>query len=138
MPINPLSAKDRKTIKDNLVFMPSTTATCVIVLAMHPEKDLNRTTQIPCDKGVPIGGMAYDLVRDCYWLECFDFLDLGTISASVKLGVVGSPFWQMPIPLPVDVIKKYMSKHQQEQISEFMDKYPDCQFNFLQLLDCND
>jgi hypothetical protein len=122
-------------IKKSITIKPCSESTIIFVLAFHPSK--NKLTSIVFkDKSTPIGGYAYDTKFGQYYVECANYLDLGTIpiSFSIRIDKIGR--WECRIPLTELIIKEYLDREQKEKLRDFKDKNLGSRFEFMQLVSC--
>lgn len=96
----------------------------------------NRLLKIDCDRGTPVGGHVYE--NDCYLISGVDFRPLGYIPVSFKLEAQEARFWSVQIPVPEDIIKKYLNDKQRENLESFQTVYKDEEYKiqYLQLIGC--
>jgi hypothetical protein len=128
-------AKDfRSSIKFNIEFDPTT----VVAIAVHADAGRNMKTKIKCHHSIPLPGYKYNTVNDTCSVTCYDFLCLGTVGISYRAKIQGTAGWEFRIPMPVDVIKRYLNHDQRKAYKEFQDRFKAegdvITFEFLQMI----
>ncbi len=73
-----------------------------------------------------------------YYVECYDYLDLGTIPVSFSIKIDKISRWERRIPLTESTIKKYLSYEQKLKLKEFRGFNKGCRLEFMQLISCFD
>lgn len=131
-----------KTAKEVLHFMevqPSFERTYVIVVASHRERGRNFVNRISCKKGLPIGGYIYDSQTDSYHIECADYLHLGYVPVSFTARIKGLDHWEARVPMPENVLRKYLSTLQKKELRNFKHhfKAEDYEVQYVQMIDPN-
>jgi hypothetical protein len=134
-----LKVKYAKDISKNLRIKAESGATYIIVIAVDNDGDSNFINRINCRKGLPIGGYIYDSQSDCYYVDCADFLHLGSISVSYSMTVAGDDNWKQRVLMPEVVIKRFMSPLQKRELKNFQKRFkaPKFKINFIQMVDPN-
>jgi len=132
-------AKTAKELQHFLEVVPSFERTYIIVTAHHRERGRNFVNRISCKKGLPIGGYTYDSQTDSYHVECSDYLHLGYVPISFTTRVKGLIGWEMRVPMPENVLKKYLSSLQKKELKNFKNhfKVEDYEVQFIQMIDPN-
>ena len=117
-----------------LFFIPESTH--IVAVAIDKFNELNKHEMVRCI-GEPIGGYAYDLTSDAYFLSCSESIDLGSIPISYKMGMSNSN-WVEFVPLPDIMLERCMITAQKRLLNNFREKYKDERFviQFLQSIDC--
>lgn len=109
--------------------------THIFVLAFSPIK--NRLQAIVYkEKSSPIAGYTYDAKFGQYYVECADYLDLGTIPISFSIRIDKISRWECKIPLTESIIKKYLDQQQVERFGRFKESSKGSRFEFMQLVSC--
>ena len=88
----------------------------VLAVAIAEDDDLNNNQVIPALLGDPINVNVHDFVKDYYYAYCYSYFDIGSIPVNYKLCIKGVHNWMVDIPLPLNVIMRYLTEH---QIKEF-------------------
>lgn len=114
--------KDIKDIKRAFRIEQEYEGTFITAVAIHDDDDYNRFVEIPCDVGQPLHNAVYNVVRDCYELRAFDLYEIGFIGISYKMYLDESS-WNASIPLPLSVIKRYMSESQRSNFETWRAQY---------------
>lgn len=127
-------SKDIKDIKKSIKIEPGHRSTIVHVAAVSFQEKKNKLMFIPCHAGTPITQDAYDAVRDGFLFFGYDSIELGVIPVSYSLDFEGAS-WGAEIPLPMSVIKKYLSKEEKVRFEEWKLTCGDCYFESLQILE---
>lgn len=134
-----VKAKTAKELQHFFEVTPSFERTYVIAIAHHRERGRNFVNRISCKKGLPIGGYTYDSQSDSYHVECTDFLHLGYIPVSFTTKVKGIFGWEVRVPMPESVLKKYLTSLQKKELKNFKNhfKAEDYEVQFIQMIDPN-
>ena len=121
--------KDIRDIKRNFVLNVShNRETVVYVAAVSLHDDLNETLFIQCS-GTPLTHEAYDAVRDGFVLFAVDQYFVGSIPISYTLSCPESE-WEVDVPLPMSVIKRYLTDEQKMRFAEWKSRYDKVMFTF--------
>ena len=104
--------------------------TFVVVAVVHSDSSKNLIRKIPCSQGTAIGGYVYDISFDCYYLDCFDYLNLGVVPFSIEMSLGD---WKINLPLVESVIEDNVenSKELKELKSSLS---TDCRLEYLQVV----
>lgn len=130
-----LDSVTKSEIKKSIILKACSEYTHIIVLAFCPSR--NKITSIVYkEKSFPIGGYTYDAKFGQYYVECAEYLDLGTIPISFSIKVDKISRWECRIPLTESVIKKYLDAQQAGKLSDFKERNRGCRFEFMQLVSC--
>lgn len=134
-----LEAKTAKEIKNSLEINKSFEQTYIIVIAYNRERGRNFVNKISCKKGLPIGGYTYDSQSDSYHVECTDYLHLGYIPISFVARIKSLKDWEIRVPMPETVIKKYLSSLQKKELRNFRNHFNSetYEIQFIQMIDPN-
>lgn len=134
-----LKLKYGKEISKQLRIRPEQGATYIIVIAVDNDNLSNFINRINCRKGIPIGGYIYDSQSDCYYLECADFLHLGSIPVSYAMTLDGDDNWKQRVLMPESVLKKFMTPLQKRELRNFQKRFksPKFKINFVQMVEPN-
>jgi hypothetical protein len=134
--IDAIVDKDTKAVKSAIQIVPSDQPTFIIVAVLHHNIHNNQLIKIKCDAGNPLGGYVYDTVNRCYYLKCLEYYALGYIDVSYYLKIKGNDFWRTRIPLPENVICRYLSKESLEKLKSFKARYKGAEyyFQFIQMI----
>lgn len=126
--------QDIKKIKGSLRIVKVQDPTHITVLAISKDPLQNYSNNIATDGGIPIGGYTFDSLQQCYSVFCSNSLELGFIPVSFIAQMSHVSNWEIRIPMPATVIKKYLSIKQNDRLKEFCGIYKDHKFEFLQML----
>lgn len=131
--------KSAKETAHALEVMPALERTYVIVVAVHKEKNRNIINRISCKKGIPIGGYVFDSQTDSYHVECTDYLHLGFLPVSFVAKMRGVEHWEMRLPMPELVLKKYLTSLQKKELRNFKSHFKSEEYDiqYIQMLDPN-
>lgn len=130
-----LDSVTKSEIKKSIVLKTCSEHTHVFVLAMNQLK--NKLTSIVYkEKSSPIAGYTYDAKFGQYYVECTNYLDLGTIPISFSIRIDKISRWECKIPLTESIIKKYLDKQQTGKLTAFKERNKGCKFEFMQLVSC--
>ena len=130
-------AKTSREVHNSLELLPSFERTYIIVVARHKDKGRNYLNRISCKKGLPIGGYVFDSQSESYHVECADYLHLGHIPISFVAKIKGLEHWEMRVPAPEAVLKKYLSALQKKELKNFKTHFKDHDFQYIQMIDPN-
>lgn len=127
---------DLRDLKSNLKFVHTDDKTFVIIIAISQRNRYrNQMVRINCRGGNPIGGYEYDNVNDCYEVSCVNYLTLGYIPVSYRLLSKSFRCWEMVVPLPEDLIIRYLDEIQIVNLKKFKDQFDDeFVFEFIQMV----
>lgn len=106
--------------------------TYLFVLARDTEsQNSNIVKRLTCQRCYPLGGYAYDVVNDCFHVDCADYLDLGCVPVSTRICLPG---WSQVIPSPESVLLSKLTQEQRLKLKDFKSAYRPKRFNlnFLQ------
>ncbi len=120
--------KDIRDIKRCLVAESSFRHTSVYVVAVSNNDDSNNTVFIPCT-GRPITCEAYDAVRDGFVVLGIESFLLGHIPASYSVSMPDCD-WDVDVPLPMSVIKRYLTEEQKNKFTLWKLKFHKDEFRF--------
>lgn len=134
-----LILKTAKETHNGIEVVASDESTYIIVTAVNKESSKNYIHRISCIKGSPIGGYCYDVQSDSYHIDCADYLHLGSIPVSYMASSKEFDSWKIRIPMPENVIKKYLTPLQKKELKIFKTafKSPDFDIKFIQMIDPN-
>jgi hypothetical protein len=129
------STKDTKDIKKSIKIEQDYSGMHVVVVAISKDDCDNAPIEIPCTYGKSLSNDVYNVVRDCYVVYGVDFHELGTIPVNYR-AKIESVEWEIDIPLPESVIKKYMTSDQKERFEKWQIDYKkqDYDFYYMQVL----
>ena len=130
-----LNSATKSEIKKSIVLKTCSEHSHIFVIAF--DKFNNRLTSIIYkERSTPIGGYAYDAKFGRYYVECFDYLDLGTIPISFSIRIDKIRRWECRIPLTELVIRKYLDQQQVLELENFKKENKKRRFEFMQLVSC--
>ena len=133
--ILPLDVATKSEIKKSIILKTCAEHTHIFVMALHPSR--NKLTSITYkENGISIAGYTYDSKFGQYYIECADYLDLGTIPISFSIRVDRINRWECRLPLTESIIKKYLDKLQTDKLAGFKKLNKACRFEFMQLASC--
>lgn len=139
-PVTPVESDKKieyeQLIRNSLCFFSLPECTHIVVIAVDKSGENNRHELLKCI-GEPIGGYAYDVTRDAYYVRYKDCLDLGSIPVCFKVGMPNSS-WVEFVALPDELIERCMTTVQKKHLNAFRDQHKDERFTFqyLQSIDC--
>jgi hypothetical protein len=109
--------------------------THIFVLALNSSK--NKLISIDYkEKSIPMAGCVYDAKFGKYYVECVEYLDLGTIPVSFSIKIDKISRWESKIPITEPVIKTYLSEQQVANLEAYKIRNKGCRFEFMQLVSC--
>lgn len=109
-------------IENLLEVVHSSERTYVIVTASYRKQQIgncNFLNKIRCEKGIPITGYVYDSQSDSYLVDCADYFHLGYIPVSFVIKIKELDFWETKIPVPENVLEKYLTSLQKKELNNF-------------------
>lgn len=128
--------KDGKDIRSAIRFERQDVGTFVIALIVGKNKIHNEVQKVTTKQGMPIGGYAFDHVNDTYLIKCVDQMQVGIVPVAYKMTMPNVGHWSVPVPLPENVLRRYLSTGQRNEIRRFKRAWPvsDYELHFLQLV----
>lgn len=112
--------------------------TFIVVLAVHPEKELNFSKRISTRRGTPIGGYVHDTTNENYLVKCLETFALGSIPVCAKIGMRGHCNWLAEIPLSESAIKKYLNDTQKSDLKKFQSLFDEkTKYEYVQFVSSN-
>jgi hypothetical protein len=132
-------AKTAKEAGHALEVLPAIERSYIIVVASHKEKSRNIINRVSYKKGIPLGGYVYDAQTESYQVECADYLHLGFVPVSFVARMKGVEHWEMRVPMPESVLKKYLTTLQKRELRNFKShfKAEEYDIQYIQMLDPN-
>lgn len=122
-------------IKKSINIKTCVESTHVFVLALNNSK--NKLISIDYkEKSVPMTGCTYDAKFGKFYVECVEYLDLGTIPVSFSIKIDRISRWECKIPLTESVINNYLSEQQIASLEAYKIRNKGCRFEFMQLVSC--
>lgn len=131
--------KDSRDIKRSIKVLQGTQGThvCAIAVACHDNSCMeNRIMAVPLS-GDPLSRECYDTIRDVFVVGGVDWIEIGDIPVNYTLCAGESnSSWNIDIPAPPSVIKRYLSKEQKEKLNQWKSRWNrlDYRIEFLQSL----
>jgi hypothetical protein len=125
----------KSEIKKSIQLKVCAEYTHIFVLAFNPVKNTLKSI-VYKEKSFPIGGYTYDAKFGQYYVECADYLDLGTIPISFSIRIDKISRWECRIPLTEPIIKKYLDQQQRDRLGGFKEINKGSRFEFMQLVSC--
>jgi hypothetical protein len=127
-----------KETKSYLEISKRSENTFVVVVAIHNNPDINAMRRLSAKKGIPIGGYVYDRGHEAYLLRCVDYMNLGFIPLSFKLGMKGVGDWGVNIPIPESILRRHLTVEQKRDLKRFTGQFgaennPDFRIEFVQM-----
>ena len=125
--------KDVRDIKRSLIIDNSYRSTTIFIVAISDGR--NQSMFIPCE-GTALTHDVYDSVRDGFVFYGVEYYTIGNIPVSYRLEFEDCE-WQIEIPLPMSVVRRYMSDEEKRNFSLWKSKFDKEEFRFmsLQMLD---
>jgi hypothetical protein len=138
-PATPSEEEDISDIKDSLEILQSTDRTLVFLIAIDKNDERNSFAAIKCNGSTTFGGYAYDRSRDSYIVRCSGFLQVGQIPFSYVMSMKNVGNWSVKVPIPQNVLEKYLTPEQRKIITSYKDQFPEHRFKheYIQMLGCN-
>lgn len=133
MPV--LDSAIKSEVKKSIIIKTNSEHTHIFVIALKTGQ--NRLTSISYkEKSRPIAGYTYDAKFGQYYVECYDYLDLGTIPISFSIRIDKISRWESKIPMTESLIRKYLDSEQDRKLKEFKELNKSCRFEYMQLVSC--
>lgn len=109
--------------------------TYLVAAAIHRDPRLNGINRISCRFGTPIGGYSFDAVTDSYVYDCYEYVSLGYLPASLVCSVPEAG-WEASVPLHADTLTGLMSESQKADLENFQNHFgpPDFRVEYVQML----
>lgn len=120
----PDTTKDVRDFKRKIsVIVNNNYSVHVYVVAVAKSEYSNKDLMIPSIYGTPICNESHDIVRDCYYCSGVDYLYLGEIPVNISLRLDGVNGWLIDAPIPMNIIKRYMSEEQKSTFNKWKRKF---------------
>lgn len=130
--------EDIVLIKDKLDITITDRATYIIVLLVDNRirENTNKLLKIPCKTG-DYCSVAYDTLTDSIIVECVEFIHLGSIPISYCIKMPYNFGWGGFLPIPPELVKKYLSAEQAATLDSLRNKYESSIFDihYIQMWD---
>lgn len=128
--------RDAKEIKKSLRLEQNYQGIWVWAVVSHRDFELNQKIEIPATFGMPLTPEVHDTVNDVIYVEGISLLEMGFIPVNYRLIIEDADF-DLQIPLPFSVIKKYMTSEQNKIYRNWKSAFKgaDFQFRYFQILD---
>lgn len=123
--------KDKKLFRRSINLETANGRTFLIVMAVSSSIESNSLHRMPTNQGVPLGGYVHDVINDCYYVRCVDFLSLGVVPVSYQMTIDN---WRTRLPLPENVLRRHLNSSQTSDLDRFKRLYKDHSISFLQLI----
>jgi hypothetical protein len=122
--------RDCKDIKRSLRFEQGYDGVHVfVVVSDHEDHEKNKLLEIPAASGDALNYEVHDTVRDVYHIEGIDFFEIGAIPVNYRVAMDDVP-WEMDIPLPFSLIKRYMTEEQKAGYEKWKAAYKGSEYSF--------
>lgn len=123
-------------IRNSLKLFRIPESTHLMAVVVDKRDELNKHEMVRC-VGEPIGGYAYDMTHDAYYIRCCEYLDLGSIPVSYKMAMPNSN-WVEFVALPDELLERCLTMQQKRSLTQFKERYRDERYSiqFLQSIDC--
>lgn len=121
--------RDTKGLRRSFKFFKDEAGTIVYAVAISNNPDLNRRIEIPAAYGSPVTHEVYNTMRDCIFLSGVDVHEVGFIPVSYHISLPDCD-WDVCVPLPFAVIKRYMSKDQLASFNKWKSSFDGEKFTF--------
>jgi len=125
--------KDKRDIKRNINIVQEDVGVYAYVVAVPRDSHQDEYVTIPASFGEPIGNRCYDIVRDSFYIRGSSFHAIGFVPVNYKL-LMNDVGWSVDVPLPVSVLKRYMSEAQEKEFKDWKSNFRYHNFDFLQVL----
>ena len=126
-----------ESLRSSLRITRSDTSMYLIAVAIHEDRDKNTKIKISTCKGMPLGGIVHDALRECLYVMGIDSFNVGAVPISFAISIDDCPHWSAQVAVPNELIDKYLSERQRHELRSWKQNYPKCKIVFLQLLHHN-
>lgn len=135
--ITPSDDDDFDSVKSSLIVSRQRERTIVSLVIVDNEEKENKMSYLRCYGGTPFGGYAYDRAKDAYIISCVECCELGALAFSFSLTLKNSN-WRTKIPIPDEIVEKYLTTGQKSLLAEYREKYKDAKYKieFMQMAGC--
>jgi hypothetical protein len=116
-----LDQKNVRDIKRTLNIDSSYRKTVVYIVAVAEDETQNKVLFIRCS-GLPVTQDVYDSARDGFVVCAQEFHRIGSVPVSYKIEIEESE-WSAQIPLPMSVIKRYLTEEQKMRLALWKSKF---------------
>jgi len=131
-------ARDSRDIKRSLRIEYGEFDLHVFAIAVHKTHSFNESLKIPCHVGESLCPEVFDIIRDCHYVDGVAWHEVGSFPISFRMIMEGVPGWEMDIPVPPSVIRRYMTETQKERLREWKSHYgygnSDYEIQFFQIM----
>lgn len=122
--MNQDTVKDVRDVKRKLsVQVDEEYGVRVFAIAASRNGDFNDDLTIPAISGDPICSEVYDIIRDRYYAYGVAYLDLGSIPISITMTMDDIYGWDVNVPLPSTVIRRYLDDEQKSRFHKWKQKF---------------
>lgn len=128
--------KDFKEIKKFLKLEQNYFGTHIFAVAYHEDFELNKKIEISTNNlGSCLTPEVHDTVNDLCYLEGVDYFEVGRLPISYRFFMEDND-WDVHVPLPLSVIKRYLTKKQKDNLDLWCNKFKNqnCKIKFVQFL----
>jgi hypothetical protein len=133
VPTLPADPEDLETIRQTLVLERMNDKVYITATAFNKKNPDKNSIQSISARGESFGGYGYDTVCDSFFVNCVEYVPLGTIPVSFRLSVPGFPA-KYALPLTESLIEKYLIPTQKKTLQALKEKHPECIIVFVQSL----
>lgn len=127
---------DVKDFKKNIQIIRQNISTYILAFAIHKVLHKNHMEKVKCDGGKPIGGYVYDDTKECFFINCTDWISIGYLPLCYGITTKDSDLWREYIPMPNSIVKRHFSESQKKEFEKFLIQYPEKEYKiqFLQFI----
>lgn len=115
-------SRDVKLIRKELVFTQEDCGSEIIAVAVNCDPAKNIISEIYSEYGESISRESHNVVRDTYHIYCCDHFNVGKIPINYRVSI-NKVDWEVNIPLPFSLIKKYLTKEQLLDFNKWFKPY---------------
>lgn len=119
--------KDTKDIKRAIRLQQFDNGMHLTAVAVSNDAYANKVLEIPAYSGDSLDSEVYDMVRDCYRVRGVDWHEIGEIPINYRLVMEGVS-WEVDVPVPMTVAKRYFSDYQNEEFEKWRANYKASQY----------
>jgi hypothetical protein len=124
--------------RDKLKLQLVSDASYVIMLSISERDEENIIRRLAAKRGVPLVPYAYNAVGEYYNIRCVEFMSLGLVPVSFQLTLPGVPLWKVRVPMPEEVLERFLSEEQKLEVAHFKAtaKEANLRVEYLQMVSC--
>ncbi len=126
--LDKLYPRDCRDIKKAITVEQFSTGMYVVAYVIDKHDEGNQPLQISIQEGESLCGDVYDTVKDRYHVYGVDWFDIGHLPVNYNITIEGIDNWSVDVPLPLPVLRRYMSPTQRRRFDLWKNQFPDEQY----------